>query len=186
MSAPKNDDEFSPATSEHAAIYAGQRKYVAVDAPEAMAAAGYYKVETKKLEDEPFDEFSAGHPRHEGQTRDEFELFLRDAYAAGCNAAANRSLYTAMEYASREAPKLRALIIPQTATDAFAAERDALQARVSELEAFVDEIVTATPVIRHARHTRHPADQMPDMIEYDWFEALQDDAKALAAKETGQ
>ena len=50
------------------------------------------------------------HPRPEGETRDEIELFLRDAYAAGCNAASSRSMVTAMEYAAREAPKLRALI----------------------------------------------------------------------------
>ena len=39
-------------------------------------------------------------------TRGAIELWLRDAYAAGCNAAASKSLLTALEYAKREAPKL--------------------------------------------------------------------------------
>ncbi|MER8556096.1 hypothetical protein NKH37_28750 [Mesorhizobium sp. M1217] len=47
------------------------------------------------------------HPRAEGDPRDDLELFLRDAYAAGCSAAQQRSLYTAMEYAANHAPKLR-------------------------------------------------------------------------------
>lgn len=52
-----------------------------------------------------------GHPRFgDNGGRDEIELFLRDAYAAGANAAYARSLVTAMEYAAREAPKLRELL----------------------------------------------------------------------------
>lgn len=54
------------------------------------------------------------HPRSPGNTRDEIELYLRDAYAAGCSAAQSRSLFTAMEYAAREAPKLRALLAPSS------------------------------------------------------------------------
>lgn len=42
--------------------------------------------------------------------RGAIELWLRDAYAAGCNAAASKSLLTALEYAKREAPKLAATI----------------------------------------------------------------------------
>jgi hypothetical protein len=50
------------------------------------------------------------HPRRPNETRDEIELFLRDAFAAGCKAERERSLLRAMEYAAREAPKLRAAI----------------------------------------------------------------------------
>lgn len=50
------------------------------------------------------------HPKGHHNTRDEIEMFLRDAYAAGCSAAQSRSLFTAMEYAKREAPRLRSLI----------------------------------------------------------------------------
>lgn len=57
-----------------------------------------------------------GHPRCEGDQRDEIELFLRDAYAAGANAAHERIPYTAMEYAAREAPKLRAALAAASAS----------------------------------------------------------------------
>jgi len=50
------------------------------------------------------------HPKGPNDNRDNVELFLRDAYAAGCSAAQSRSLLTAMEYAKREAPRLRAVI----------------------------------------------------------------------------
>jgi hypothetical protein len=50
------------------------------------------------------------HPKARTDERDDVELFLRDAYAAGSNAAHSRSLFTAMEYAEREAPRLRALL----------------------------------------------------------------------------
>lgn len=56
------------------------------------------------------DSDPVGHPRSGASDRDEIELFLRDAYAAGANAAQRRSLVTAMEYAAREAPKLRAIL----------------------------------------------------------------------------
>ncbi|MCQ6468514.1 hypothetical protein NPN14_25140, partial [Vibrio parahaemolyticus] len=46
------------------------------------------------------------HPRAPHETRDEIELFLRDAFAAGCRAVWERSLFTAMEYAAREAKVL--------------------------------------------------------------------------------
>ena len=55
------------------------------------------------------------HPKGENDKRDDIELFLRDAYAAGCNAARSGSMYTAMEYAGREAPRLRALLKPNRA-----------------------------------------------------------------------
>lgn len=55
-----------------------------------------------------------GHPRGPNEQRDEIELYLRDAYAAGCHAAQSRSMVTAMEYAHREAPKLRAIVKPTT------------------------------------------------------------------------
>ncbi len=44
------------------------------------------------------------HPRAPNDKRSELELCLRDAYAAGCQAAASRSLITAMDYAKRQAP----------------------------------------------------------------------------------
>lgn len=55
----------------------------------------------------------AEHPRRPNETRDEIELFLRDAFAAGCRAARERSLFVAMEYAAREAPKLRSVLAQQ-------------------------------------------------------------------------
>lgn len=39
-----------------------------------------------------------------GVTRGALEYAIRDAYAAGCSAAQRMSIYTAMEYAAREAP----------------------------------------------------------------------------------
>lgn len=53
-----------------------------------------------------------GHPRGPDEQRDEIELYLRDAYAAGCHATQSRSMVTAVEYAHREAPKLRAIVKP--------------------------------------------------------------------------
>lgn len=44
------------------------------------------------------------HPRSGHDKRSELELCLRDAFAAGCEAASQRSLFTAAEYAKREAP----------------------------------------------------------------------------------
>jgi hypothetical protein len=38
------------------------------------------------------------------------ERALRDAYAAGCATAQERSLFTALQYSEREAPKLRAVL----------------------------------------------------------------------------
>ncbi len=65
-----------------------------------------------------------GHPRFGNNGgRDEIELFLRDAYAAGANAAHRRSLVTAMEYAEREAPKLRTTLRAEQAKDREDAER---------------------------------------------------------------
>ena len=66
----------------------------------------------------PFDR----HPRADGDSRDEIELFLRDAYAAGCYAAMNRSLLTAAEYAEQEAPRLRSIVSETEATIANHAE----------------------------------------------------------------
>ncbi len=64
-----------------------------------------------------------GHPRFGNNGgRDEIELFLRDAYAAGANAAHRRSLVTAMEYAEREAPKLRTTLRAEQAKDREDAE----------------------------------------------------------------
>ncbi len=51
-----------------------------------------------------------GHPKSPGNLRDDIELFLRDAYAAGCNEVRSGGMYTAMEYAHREAPRLRAIL----------------------------------------------------------------------------
>lgn len=44
------------------------------------------------------------HPRSQYDKRSELELCLRDAFAAGCEAVSTRSLFTAAEYAKREAP----------------------------------------------------------------------------------
>lgn len=58
------------------------------------------------------------HPRSGHDKRDEIELSLRDAYAAGCNSISGgqiRSYVTAAEYAAREAPKLREKL--QASTD---------------------------------------------------------------------
>ena len=49
-----------------------------------------------------------GHPTY--RVRGALELALRDAYAAGCIAAKTRSLYTAMEYAARNAPIIATMI----------------------------------------------------------------------------
>lgn len=60
------------------------------------------------------------HPRRENEPRDEIEMFIRDAYAAGCNAARRPGALVAFEYANIHAPKLRALLTPspdQAATD---------------------------------------------------------------------
>lgn len=54
--------------------------------------------------------YDYSHPRSPRERRDEIEMFLRDAYTAGCRAAQQRSLVTAMEYAAREAPVLRRLL----------------------------------------------------------------------------
>lgn len=53
------------------------------------------------------------HPRGPGNQRDEIEMFLRDAFAAGCEAVWTRSLFVAHQYAEREAPKLRAILATQ-------------------------------------------------------------------------
>lgn len=45
-----------------------------------------------------------GHPRSGMGSRGELELCLRDAYAAGCNAARSNSLFCAMDYAKQQAP----------------------------------------------------------------------------------
>lgn len=58
-------------------------------------------------------EIAGGHHRAPGDKRDEVELFLRDAFAAGCQAAREMSLVTAAVYAKREAPKLRAILDSQ-------------------------------------------------------------------------
>jgi hypothetical protein len=50
------------------------------------------------------------HPRGSNDKRSELELCLRDAFAAGCEAVSQRSLFTAMEYAKREAPIVAARI----------------------------------------------------------------------------
>ena len=80
-------------------------------------------------------ELSGAHPRAPNETRDEIELYLRDAFAAGCQAAQERSLFVAMEYAKREAPKLRALLkqpaIPPTLARLGRAACDYEQARNS-------------------------------------------------------
>lgn len=52
------------------------------------------------------------HPRRENEPRDEIEMFIRDAYAAGCNAARRPGALVAFEYANIHAPKLRALLTP--------------------------------------------------------------------------
>lgn len=53
------------------------------------------------------------HPRRENEPRDEIEMFIRDAYAAGCAAARNPGgALVAFEYANIHAPKLRALLTP--------------------------------------------------------------------------
>ncbi|MBJ6722466.1 hypothetical protein I2750_19895 [Bacillus sp. PR5] len=52
------------------------------------------------------------HPRRENEPRDEIEMFIRDAYAAGCNAASRPGALVALEYAAIHAPKLRALLHP--------------------------------------------------------------------------
>ncbi len=44
-------------------------------------------------------------PRADG--RDLIEIALRDAFAAGCNAARHNSLYCAMDYAAHHAPAIR-------------------------------------------------------------------------------
>jgi hypothetical protein len=58
--------------------------------------------------------YDYAHPRSPHEKRDEIEMFLRDAYAAGCRAAQQRSLVTAMEYAAKEAPVLRRLLSSRT------------------------------------------------------------------------
>lgn len=50
------------------------------------------------------------HHRAPGDKRGELELCLRDAFAAGCEAAQSRSLVTAAVYAEREAPIVSARI----------------------------------------------------------------------------
>ncbi|MDH7785068.1 hypothetical protein QBD01_001068 [Ochrobactrum sp. 19YEA23] len=51
------------------------------------------------------------HPRREDEPRDEIEMFIRDAYAAGCSAGRNPGgALVAFEYAHIHAPKLRALL----------------------------------------------------------------------------
>lgn len=54
------------------------------------------------------------HPRAPGETRSELEMCLRDAFAAGCEAASTRSLFTAQAYARREAPIVAERIRAQT------------------------------------------------------------------------
>nr|WP_278422958.1 hypothetical protein [Brucella anthropi]DAM62865.1 MAG TPA: hypothetical protein [Caudoviricetes sp.] len=56
------------------------------------------------------------HPRRENEPRDEIEMFIRDAYAAGCAAARNPGgALVAFEYAAIHAPKLRARLTPSPA-----------------------------------------------------------------------
>lgn len=76
---------------------------------------------------------AGGHPRAPNDSRGELELCLRDAFAAGCEATAQRSLVTAAVYAHRETPvvaeRLRAAHEPS--------------ARHSEATLLADEITAA-------------------------------------------
>lgn len=87
-------------------------------------------------------EIEGAHPRSPHDKRDEIELFIRDAYAAGCQAAQERSLFTAMEYAAREAPKLRAVIAQQPEGPSIVTERTLLLGKV--LGRYVDRMIDPT------------------------------------------
>lgn len=75
------------------------------------------------------------HPRRENEPRDEIEMFIRDAYAAGCAAARNPGgALVAFEYANIHAPKLRALLTPSPDhADAGKVEGDGLPQDVINL-----------------------------------------------------
>jgi hypothetical protein len=94
------------------------------------------------------------HPRSPHDSRDEIELFLRDAFADGCSAAHNNGALTAAEYAKKEAPFLRA-VLTGTITNALATSYqyqmcDAVtvsKAALDELVAVTRELTTNVPSI---------------------------------------
>lgn len=77
-----------------------------------------------------------GHPRGPNEQRDEIELYLRDAYAAGCHSAQSRSMVTAMEYAHREAPKLRAIVKPTAEPVAQSVDVEKVREVIAHLRKF--------------------------------------------------
>ena len=51
--------------------------------------------------------------------------------------------------------------------------------KFKKLMAFVEEVATVQPEIYRAPAPRHPADELPDMIEAEWWIILQTDAQEL-------
>lgn len=54
---------------------------------------------------------SKKHTDYPNDKRGALELALRDAYAAGCNAAKHMSLDVAFRYAERTAPKIAEMLV---------------------------------------------------------------------------
>ena len=51
--------------------------------------------------------------------------------------------------------------------------------KFKKLMAFVEEVAMAQPEIYRAQAARHPADELIDMIEAEWWTILQTDAQEL-------
>jgi hypothetical protein len=84
------------------------------------------------------------HPRSPHDSRDEIELFLRDAYADGCSAAHNNGALTAAEYAKKEAPFLRAVLTGTITNALTTSSQYQMCDAVTVSKAALDELVAVT------------------------------------------